>query len=253
MTPSLPSVDHVFAVVDNYSRYVEIQVMKSTTTDKVIASLKRMFLTHGLPISIVTDNGRQFISDEFRKFMENESIQHRTTTPLWPQANGEIERQNRSLLKRIRIAQIEKKDWKEELGAYLTMYRTTPHSTTGLSPAELMFGRKLRTRLPAIEDHTIEDLEVRDRDSEAKAKGKIYVDRRRHAKESNIKEGDLVLLKQKSLSKMTPPFHPQPRRVVSKAGSSVTVQSPNGAQYRRNSSHLKIFNKLKRPEDAKKK
>ena len=98
MTPSLPSDDHVFVVVDNYSRYVEIQVMKPTT-DKVIASLKRMFLTHGLPISIVTDNGPQFISDEFRKFMENESIQHRITTPLWPQANGEIERQNRSLLK----------------------------------------------------------------------------------------------------------------------------------------------------------
>ena len=51
---SLPSGDHVFAVVDYYSLYIEIQVMKSTTTDKIIASLKRMFLTHGLPISIVT-------------------------------------------------------------------------------------------------------------------------------------------------------------------------------------------------------
>ena len=55
--------------------------------------------------------------------------------------------------------------------------------------------------------------------------------------ESDTKEGDLVLLKQKLLSKMTPHSH----RVVSKAESSVTVQSPNGAQYRRNLSHLKIF------------
>ena len=178
MTPCLPSGDPVLAVVDYYSRYIEIQVMKSTTTDKIIASLKRIFLTHGLPISIVTDNGSQFISEEFRNFVESEGIHHRMTTPLWPQANGEIERQNRSLLKRIRIAQIEKKDWKEELGAYLTMYRTTPHSTTGVSPAELMFGRKLRTRLPGIEENTVEDLEVKDRDSEAKEKVKIYIDKR---------------------------------------------------------------------------
>ena len=53
--------------------------MKSTTTDKIIASLKRMFLTHGEPISIVTDNGPQFSSDEFRKYIENDGIQHRTT------------------------------------------------------------------------------------------------------------------------------------------------------------------------------
>lgn len=56
MTPCLPSDDHVFTVVDCYSRYIEIQEMKSTT-DKIIDSLKRMFLTHGLPISVATDNG----------------------------------------------------------------------------------------------------------------------------------------------------------------------------------------------------
>ena len=251
MTPCLPSGDHVFAVVDYYSRYIEIQVMKSTTTDKIIASLKRMFLTHGLPISVTTDNGPQFISDEFRKFMENEGIHHRHTTPLWPQANGEIERQNRSLLKRIRIAQIENKDWKEELGAYLTMYRTTPHSTTGVSPAELLFGRKLRTRLPGLEESTVEDVEVKDRDSEAKEKGKLYTDKKRQAKPSDVKVGDSVLLKQKSLNKMTPPFDPQPYQVVSKAGSSVTVQSPSGAQYKRNSSHVKIFNEPKSLEQNK--
>ena len=65
------------------------------------------------PVSITTDNGPQFISEEFRKFVEEERIEHRRVTPLWPQANGEVERQNRSLLKRIKIAQIEKRNWKE--------------------------------------------------------------------------------------------------------------------------------------------
>ena len=110
MTPSLPSGDHLFVVVDYYSRYMEVQVLKSTSTDKIIGSLKSMFLIHGLPVSITTDNGPQFISQEFQRFVEDECIDHRRVTPLWPQVNGEVQRQNRSLLKRIKIAQIEKKD-----------------------------------------------------------------------------------------------------------------------------------------------
>ena len=51
--------------------------------------------------------------------------------------------QDKGLLKRIRIAHTEKKDWKEELGAYLTMYRTTPHSTTSVSLAAFMFGETM--------------------------------------------------------------------------------------------------------------
>lgn len=60
--------------------------------------------------------------------------------PYWPQANGEIERQNRSLLKRLKIAQLEKKDWKQEILDYLLMYRLSSQASTGVSPAELMFG-----------------------------------------------------------------------------------------------------------------
>lgn len=63
--------------------------------------------------------------------MDYQGIQHRKVTAKWPQANGEVERQNRSLLKRIQIAQAERKDWKKELNVYLASYRTLPHPTTG--------------------------------------------------------------------------------------------------------------------------
>ena len=114
-------------------------------------------------------------------------------TPLWPQANGEVERQNRFLLKMIKSAQIEKRNWKEELDSFLIMNRTTPHSTTGVSPAELLFFRKLRTRIPGVEEFSVDDQEVRDRDSEAKKKGKLYANERRCARETDVKEGDTVL------------------------------------------------------------
>jgi len=210
MTPSLPSGDHLLVVVDYYSRYMEVELLRSTTADKVMASLRKVFLTHGLPVSITTDNGPQFISEEFCKFVEEERIEHNRVTPLWPQANGEVERQKRSLLKRIKIAQIEKRNWKEELDSFLIMYRTTPHSTTGVSPAELLFRRKLRTRTPGIEEFPVEDQEVRDRDNEAKEKGKLYADEKRCARESDVKEGDTVLLRQERKNKLTPTFRPEP-------------------------------------------
>ena len=65
----------------------------------------KIFVTHGLPCSLRTDNGSQFISDHFKGYLEKKKnrIEHRRTTPLWSQANGEIERQNRTILKRLRI------------------------------------------------------------------------------------------------------------------------------------------------------
>ncbi|XP_062570105.1 uncharacterized protein K02A2.6-like [Saccostrea cucullata] len=78
----LPSGDSLFIVVDYYSRYVEVEIMRKTTTDRIIRSLRRMFQTHGLPLQIVTDNGPQFISGEFKDFMEQQNIEHRRVTPL---------------------------------------------------------------------------------------------------------------------------------------------------------------------------
>ena len=160
-------------------------------------------------------------------------------TPLWPQANGEVERQNRSLLKWIKIAQIEKRNWKEELGSFLIMYRTTPHFTTGVGPAELLFHIKLRTGIPGIEEVPVDDQEVRDRDNEAKEKGKLYADAKRCARESEVKEGDTVFLRQDRENKLTPTFRPEPYCVLDKSGSSVVVESPDGVPYKRNSTHVK--------------
>ena len=109
----LPSGDYVFAVTDYYSRYLEISISKRNTADWAINSLKKMFATHGLPYTVTSDNGPHFVAEAFETFLKDNGIKHRKTTPLWPQANGEIERQNRSLLKRMRIAQVEGKDWKE--------------------------------------------------------------------------------------------------------------------------------------------
>ena len=147
---------------------------------------------------------------------------------------------NRSLLKRIKIAQAEGKDWKKELRAYLIAYRSTPHATTGVSPAELLFGRKIRTKLPELKEVSPSN-EVRDRDSEMKGKAKCYSDRRRHAVESTLHPGSKVLVKQRQTNKLSTPYAPEPYTVVRKDGNSVVIESPEGVQYMRNSSHVKEY------------
>jgi transposase InsO family protein len=103
----LLSADYIFVVVDYYSRFFELSFTKSTTAEKLVSILSRILVTHGLPLSIRTDNGPQFISECFNNFLVENGIEQQMTTPLWPQANGEIEQQNRSILKRLRIAQAE--------------------------------------------------------------------------------------------------------------------------------------------------
>ena len=83
--------------------------------------------------------------------------------------------------------------------------------------------------------------EVRDRDIEAKERGKLYADETRGARESEVKEGDRVLLKQEKTNKLTPTFTPEPFHVLDKAGNSIVVESPDGVQYKRNSTHVKKF------------
>ena len=248
----LPSGESVLVIVDYFSRYYEVEVMRSTTSEKVIECLEKIFTTHGLPLSLRSDNGPQFRSEVFEQYMylEDNGIEHRKTTPLWPQANGEVERQNKSLLKRMKIAQAEGKEWKKEIRKYLVAYRSTPHTTTGVSPAELLFGRKMRTKLPELKGESTES-EMRDRDGEMKAKAKWYADKKRNAQESDLAPGDQVLVKQERKNKLSTPFAPEPYDVVTKTGNSVVVESPEGVQLMRNTTHVKKYEETSQnPEET---
>ncbi len=109
----LPDGHSILVVVDYYSRYYEYAILKSTTAEKVIDSLEDIFSRHGLPLTIK--------SYQFQMFCQENGIHHIKTTPKWAQANGEVERQNASLMKRVQIAQAEGQDWKRELRKYVTV------------------------------------------------------------------------------------------------------------------------------------
>ena len=238
----LPGGEYLLVVVDYYSRYFEIEILKSVLSRDIVDSLDRIFARHGIPVSMKTDNGPQFISSEFKNYMMTNGVQHVTSTPLWPQGNGEVERQNRTLLKSIRIACAAGKDWKKELNKLLMAYRSTPHTTTGASPSKLLFGREIRTTVPCLEQVAGRNDDVAEKDTLMKRKGKVYADRKRRATDKEIETGDVVLVRNfKPKNKLSSPFEDVLYKVKSKDGNEVKVESEDGVEYRRNSAHVKRY------------
>jgi hypothetical protein len=111
---------------------------------------------------------------------------HRKITPAWPKANSESERFMRTLNKTLRAAHLENKNWQQELFLFLRNYRATPHSTTGVSPAELLFGRKLGVKLPELIKTAPSRSLIADADMRQKAKMKPYVDTRPKAQHRTV-------------------------------------------------------------------
>ena len=237
----LPSGHSILVVVDYYSRYYEYSVLQSTTTEKVLDSLDDIFSRQGWPMTIKSDNGPQFRSDEFGEYCTHYAIQHLRVTAKWAQANGEVERQNASIMKRVRIAQAAGLNWKKELRTYVAKYRGLPHTTTGKSPAELNYNRKFRGKLPDFTLEYRDDLDVRDKDAELKGLSKMHADERRGARYTNVDVGDEVLVRQDKVNKFSTTFNPTPCVVVRKSGNSLIVESPDGVQYSRNSSHVRKY------------
>ena len=143
----------------------------------------------------------------------------------------------------MRVAHSEGRDWRKELQKFLLGYRSTPHTITGESPAKLLFGREIRSKLPGVEElrSASNDSEVLDRDRERKQKGKDYADNLRGACESNLREGDKVLLQKPKSDKLSPSFEATPYEVVNKHGGHVEIKSPTGIHYKRNVTHLQKY------------
>lgn len=231
----------VFVVIDYYSRYQEIKFLTSTTTTIIIKHLREMFSRLGLPKSIRADNGPQFASDEFKNFCSENNIELVQTTPYWPQANGEVENMNKSILKRLRIAESKGHNYQAEVQNFLLMYNVTPHGTTGKSPSELLFGRNIRDKIPSINDFTVDqgDEEAKDNDMIRKQKGKEKEDVARGSKDSDICPGDKVLVQNMvTPHKLCSRFGNEVFDVLERRGNEVTIMR-EGKVYRRQVSHLK--------------
>ena len=181
-----PFMNHLFlVVVDAYSKWLEVIPVSSTSSSITIEKLRQLFACHGLPKRLVSDNGTAFTSQEFTNFLQQNGISHSKSPPFHPASNGLAERAVQTFknaLKRMKSGSIYTK-----LSRFLLTYRTTPHTTTGVSPAEMLMGRKLRVKFDLLRP------DFRSKVMEKQIDQKHYHDQR--AKVRNFTEGDKVYVR----------------------------------------------------------
>ena len=133
-------------VADTYSKFPIVRKMTGhPTSATIITALKEMFSEHGTPEKLISDNGPQFSSAVFEAFSKEWNFKHVTSSPRYPQSNGFIERQ----VKTVKAAMEKAKDADADPSKALQYLRATPIDAHLPSPSELLLGRKIRTNLPS--------------------------------------------------------------------------------------------------------
>ena len=222
--------DHYLVVVDYFSRYPEVIKMTTTTSAAVITALKSIFSRYGIPEVLRSDNGPQYASREFATFAELYGFRHATSSPRFPQSNGQVERTVKTVKKLLKTSN-------DRYMALLT-YRATPLPWCDLSPAELLMGRRVRTSLPLTDEKLIPRWpylqKFRQQNQGYKEKQKQAFDRRHRARQLPALPDDTAVW-------VSTDGDPVQGRIVSSADTprSYLVDTPSG-QLRRNRHHLTI-------------
>uniref|UniRef100_A0A2N9FLZ5 Uncharacterized protein n=1 Tax=Fagus sylvatica TaxID=28930 RepID=A0A2N9FLZ5_FAGSY len=128
--------------IDYFTKWVEAEPL-ATITERNIQNFvwKAVICRFGIPRVLVSDNGKQFDNPRFRQFSQELGIHNHYSSPGHPQANGQVEVTNRSLLKLIKTRLEGAKGlWPEELPSILWAYRTTVRIPTGETPFRMTFG-----------------------------------------------------------------------------------------------------------------
>ena len=208
---------YVLTLVDTATRWPEAIALKNITSEDVQEGLFSIFCRIGFPHTILSDNGPQFRSDIYHQVCSFFNIHPTKSSIYHPQSNGMVERFNGTLKSILRkVAENEPQNWDRFISAALFAYREIPNETTGISPYELVFGRKvrgpmsilkhiftnndvdddqkpvydylidLRNRLQLVTQTAIAHARIKQRQAKA------YYDK--HAKDKDIQEGDHVLI-----------------------------------------------------------
>ena len=140
---------HFLLIVDSHSKWLEVFPMTLTNAYATINVLKGLFARYGLPHELVSDNGPQFASNEFKCFLRGLDIKHTLCPPYHPASNGLAEKHVQTF-KKMFTRYEGTQQLALKMANILSRYRNIPHSTTGKTPAELFLKRSPRTVLSLI-------------------------------------------------------------------------------------------------------
>jgi hypothetical protein len=230
---------YLLVIQDYFTKWAEAIPMRDQTAARITAELVKVFSVLGLPDVLHSDQGQNFESTMLKETLQAFGITKSRTTAYHPQGDGMVERLNRSLLQLLRsYVDKEPADWERYLPLILYAYRTTMHSSTGVSPFQLMFGRQPRSSdldhqlafdASSYQGHLQAKLaELRDLVEtnlvEASTQQKTTYDR--HSSNRSFKVGDLVWLSVPTAGKLDPRWEGNWK--VTAVKSPVTMEISNG-------------------------
>lgn len=135
---------YIMVCIDYFSKWVEafpVPDQTARTTAKVLLEVVAHF---GCPMTLHSDQGRNFESNIISEMCSFLQIKKTRTTARNPKCNGLVERFNRTLIQMIRSYIVNDDEWDVYLSCVTAAYRSTPQESTGLTPNLLIFGREVR-------------------------------------------------------------------------------------------------------------
>ena len=215
-------------IVDYYLRYIDLAHLPNITSTTVVNKMRNSFAHNSIPETVISDNGTQFTSAQFKTFSVDWNFQHVTSSPHYPQSNGEAERAVKTAKELLK---------QDDIFLALLTYRSTPILDLGASPAELAFSRRLWTTLPSLPGtltRTVNQETLRERDAAFKQKQKRNYDHHHGVRPlPELHPGDSVFVKcdvQKGWK--------LPAEVVQQCAPRSYIVQSAGGQLRRSRKHL---------------
>lgn len=150
--------NHIFAVIDSFTKFVWLYPVKSTTSKEVISKLELQKSIFGNPVQIISDKGSAFTSNEYQEYCKSEGIKSICVTTGLPRSNGQVERLNRTIIPVIsKLAVEDPSKWYKHVNRVQQVLNATYHRSTKTTPFELMFGTKMRDKADLELKHLIEE------------------------------------------------------------------------------------------------
>lgn len=218
-------------LVDYYSKFPEVLRISNLQASTVINAMKSVFARFGSPDQLISDNGPPFSSAKFAEFTKFWEIHHVTSSPGFPQSNGQVERTVQTVK-----GLMEKAEKSGDFWISLLEYRNTPlDGTDGYCPSELLNSRILRSRVPTsstlLTPHPVPPMKGKLKKRQNVQKQ--YFDAKAAKELPPVNVGDSVRFK-------NPKGAWEYGSVTSKCATprSVVVQNVHGKGYRRNRKHM---------------
>ncbi|XP_069185915.1 uncharacterized protein [Procambarus clarkii] len=157
LPPSTSGVQYLLTILDRVSRYPEAIPLKTITAKVLVKHLFWFVSRYGLPKTIQTDQGSNFMSRLFRQQIADLGIQQITSSAYHPESQGALERFHQTLKGMIRKFCYDRQSkWVEDLPYLLFAVRSVPNESLGISPFEMIYGHSVRGPLEVARDHWLD-------------------------------------------------------------------------------------------------